>query len=275
MSFRDEACAHLSTYRETILGIADEGMFNYRGIPHPKGHILPDAFWQHNLMPPYRDLFFASEHGSLKRHQYFHHLNSSQALCINLFYPLIREDELSPLIGCIGADIALPAQVIFESPSEIEVAQRRTAFDFHIRSQQGKDLFVEVKYTEDGFGRADADAEHLDKFRVTYAPLLAKSAFLAPHCSDPEFFLANYQVLRNLVHITPCSQVLFLFPRANLKVAEQAAHARETFLTDRGRERMLIVFLEDLVPQLISSFRGTRLEGYYEAFRGKYLDFCH
>ena len=273
MAFRDQACAHLSEYRKNPLGIAEEGVFLHRGTTHLKGHILPRGSERQNLLAPYGDLFFTSEHGATKLHQYFHHLNSSQGLCINLFYPLLKEDALPLLIRSIGSDMSLPVQGIFESPSRLENAARRTSFDFHLCNAEGRDIFVEVKYTEDGFGGAKADAEHLEKFRYTYAPLLANSAYLKIDCNDAAFFLKNYQILRNLVHITRQSEVVFLFPRANCKVAEQAAHARETFLSESGRERMRIVYLEDLVADLIAACRETSLEGYYETFRNKYLDF--
>ncbi len=275
MAFRDQACAHLSDYRKNFLGIEEEGIFLHRGTPHRKGHVLPGGLERQNLLPPYGELFFASEHGATKLHRYFHHLNSSQGLCINLFFPLLKEGALPLLIRSLGSDMKLPVQGIFESTSRLEKAERRTSFDFHLRNQEARDLFVEVKYTEDGFGGATIDEAHLDKFRDTYSPLLENSAYLAEDCNDPAFFLKHYQVLRNLVHISPQSEVVFLFPRANGKVAEQAAHAREVLLTDSGRERMRIVFLEDLVAELVAACRGTRLGGYYESFRSKYLDFAY
>ena len=272
MAFRDQACAHLSGYRKNHLGIAEEGIFFHRGQPHRKGHILPKGLERQNLLPPYGERFFSSQHGGTKLHQYFHHLNSSQGLCINLFFPLLEEGALSLLVRSLGSNMEFPVQGIFESTSRIEKAERRTSFDFHLRNQEDQDLFVEVKYTEDGFGGATLDEAHLDKFRDTYAPLLENSAYLTKDCKDAGFFLQRYQILRNLVHISPKSEVVFLLPRANGKVAEQAAQAREVLLTERGRERMRIVFLEDLVAALIDGCRGPSLHGYYESFRNKYLD---
>ena len=271
MSFRAQVCEHLSEYRKKSLGISEEGIFLYRGKIHRKGHILPKSTQRENLLPPYGEQFFRSEHGTTKLHQYFHHLNSSQGLCINLFYPLLKEDALALFLCSIGSDMSTPVQGVFESESQLENAARRTSFDFHLRREE-QSLFVEVKYTEDGFGGAKLDAEHIEKFRVTYAPLLANSAYIADQCNDPLFFLRNYQVLRNLVHITSQSEVVFLFPRANCKVAEQAARAREEFLTESGRERLRVVFLEDLVEDLIAACSGTQLQGYYESFRHKYLE---
>jgi hypothetical protein len=275
MSFRDQVCAHLSEYRKGPLGIVEEGTFLHRGVAHRKGHILPTGSERKNLLAPYGELFLASEHGSIKLHQYFHHLNSSQGLCINLFYPLLKEGAQALLVRSLGSDMSLPVTGAFESESQLENAARRTSFDFHLRNPEGRDLFVEVKYTEDGFGGATADAEHLEKFRQTYAPLLESSKFLVPQCNEAAFFLEHYQILRNLVHIGEKSEVVFLFPRANERVAGEAANAREAFLSEGGRERMRIVFLEDLIAELIVGCAGMELEAYYEEFRRKYLDYAH
>lgn len=272
MTFRDQACEHLSGYRKDHLGIAEEGFFLHRRTLHYKGHILPKGREHENLLEEYRDCFLASVHGATNRHRYYHHLNSSQGLCFNLFYPLIHENELPLLVRSIGSHMRRPTQARFEFESPREDAKRRTSFDFYVRDGD-EEVYIEVKYTEDGFGRAKHDSEHLDKFQNTYAPLIKESAYLADKCHDPAFFLNNYQVMRNLVHIAPTSDVVFLFPRANRKVAEQAEHARGTFLTDKGREKMRIVFLEDMVSQFIADRQGTPLGKYYESFYEKYFSF--
>lgn len=272
MTFRNKACEHLARYRKNHLGIEDEGVFLFRGREHRKGHILPRGSERRNLIDPYGVSFFSSEHRATKLHHFFHHLNSSQGLCINLFYPLIVEGRLELLARSLGSLMNLPIESKFEKESELEVAARRTSFDFHIRNSEGKEVFVEVKYTEDGFGGAKDDEEHRNKFRDTYAPLLQKTKYLTEECKDPVFFLKNYQILRNLVHITQQSEVRFLFPRANTKVARQAEKARENFLSESGRNKFRIIYLEDLVPQLIDACRGGKLDGYYESFAQKYLE---
>lgn len=273
MTFRDRVCAHLSDYRKTHLGIDEEGIFFHDGLAHRKGHILPVGSERRNLLEPYGDSFFLSEHSQAKRHQFFHHLNSSQALCFNLFFPLLAEGELALLAHSLRLTIHPPFEATFEKESELEVAQRRTSFDFHIRSPEGREVFVEVKYTEEGFASARDDEEHRAKFLNTYIPLLQQNDYLTNECKDQAFFLRNYQILRNLVHITPESEVRFLIPRANIKVALQAEYAREQFLTESGRNKFRIIYLEDLVTELIDACRGRPLNGYYESFREKYLEY--
>lgn len=273
MTFREMACAHLSEYRKAHLGIDEEGIFFHGGREHRKGHILPKDSERRNLLEPYGNAFFLSVHGQVKLHQFFHHLNSSQALCFNLFYPLLAEGELALLAQSVGSTIQPPFKPTFEKESELENAKRRTSFDFHIRDEGHREVFVEVKYTEDGFGGAKNDEEHQDKFRKTYAPLLQQNEYLKKECKDRDFFLKNYQILRNMVHITPHSEVRFLIPRANTKVAKQAECARDEFLSENGRNKFQIIYLEDLVSHLIDACQGRKLDGYYQAFCQKYLEF--
>jgi hypothetical protein len=275
MNFRECVYAHLSQYRENVLRLP-KGTFLYHGEKKPKGHILPGGeYYRYNILEQYRNKFFTSEHGGIKRHRYFHHLNSSQALCINLLFPLIAEKREDLLLKCLDLRLNPPVYKGFESESRVEVTERRhTSFDFHL-SADGQDVYVEVKYTEGGFGAAKDDKEHHDKFEKTYIPLLSKSPFLMPLCHDRTFFLQNYQILRNLVHITERSEVLFLFPKANTIVARKADKAQRTFLTDAGRERFHILFLEDVVSKLIDGCNGGTLEAYYQRFREKYLNYCN
>ena len=269
VSFREKVCAHLSAYKKNVLGIPEAGIFLYRGRKVPKDHILPLQHLQRNILEPYTAQFFLSEHKPPKLHKYFHHLNSSQALCINLFFPLMADKQYSQLACTLSTTVPSAVHPRFESESTLEVAKRKTSFDLHLASEQ-EDVFVEVKYTEDGFGGAKKDEEHRQKFRDTYLPLLKRSPFLQRHCHDADVFLENYQILRNLVHITERSKVVFLFPRANEVVADQALKA-QAFLTDLGRERLRILFLEDLVPELAEQFQGSKLNQYYRGVAEKYL----
>jgi hypothetical protein len=160
----------------------------------------------------------------------------------------------------------------FEWKSELEIAESRTSFDYHIQSDSGWQVFVEVKYTEEGFGKAKLDDEHKKKFVATYSPLLRlKSKFFEPICDEVIFFLSHYQILRNLVHISDTDIVVLLFPKANRLVAEQAEYARSELLNDEGRARLKIVFLEEFVAYLEDHCKGGRLDGYYQDFRAKYL----
>jgi hypothetical protein len=160
---------------------------------------------------------------------------------------------------------------IFEKESDIEVATRRTSFDFYIRLAAARSVFVEVKYTKDGIALAKNDDEHRDKFHKTYLPLVENSLFLARECQEETLFLGHYQILRNLVHISDTDHVVLLFPSANTVVAEEAVYARDHLLTDAGRTRLSLVFLDEFVLFLEDQCARGPLDGYYQSFRAKYL----
>ncbi len=274
MNFRNLACDHLAQYKINVLGLQEDGKFRYQGQDIAKAHILPlvdSKSHELNILAEYRNQFFASDYANIKRHQFFHHLNSSQALCINLFYPLMAENVLTLFLKYLDVEPATDINAIFEKESDLENAARRTSFDFYVQHADVRKIYVEVKYTEDGFARAKKDAEHREKFQKTYLPLVTASPFLSSACRDEDFFLNNYQVLRNLVHISDTSHVVLLFPSTNTVVAREALAAKDNLLTDAGRARLRIVLLDEFVSFLETACVSSSLDGYYKAFRTKYL----
>ena len=274
MNFRDLACKHLSQYKMDVLGVQEDGIFPYHCQDIPKSHILPITHKQDNILEKYRAPFWRSDYArTIKLHQFFHHLNSSQALCINLFYPLIVENALDLFLWFLCIEPGVNLCALFEKESEKERAVRRTSFDFYVQQATASKIFVEVKYTEHGFGQAKKDDEHRAKFHKTYLPLVEKSPFMVRECQEEDFFLDHYQILRNLVHISDSDYVVLLFPSTNTAIAKEAAHARDTLLTGAGRNRLRIVFLEEFVASLEDQSIGSSLDGYYQDFRAKYLPY--
>jgi hypothetical protein len=88
MSYQDELKYHLAEFKRFHLGIAEPGLFRFRGRNLEYHHILPAAHALANLLleaEPAAKAFLAAN--PRKRHRYFHHLNSSQAFAFNLFFP--------------------------------------------------------------------------------------------------------------------------------------------------------------------------------------------
>jgi hypothetical protein len=188
----------------------------------------------------------------------------------NLFYPLIAEKQLNLFYSFLGIDYNPDLQAEFEKESELEAAARRTSFDFYVADSKMKEIFVEVKYTEEGFGRAKSDEAHKAKFQKTYLPLIKKSSFLSSQCNNEKVFLANYQILRNLVHISDTAHVVLLFPSANSKVSEAAKFAKNNLLNNAGRDRLNIVHLDELVSYFESQSLKASVKNYFQNFRAKY-----
>jgi len=272
-NYRESICKHLADYKEKVLGIMEDGIFMYRGAKKLKPHILLKNVQDRNILPEYRKLFFNSEYSNIKRHMYFHHLNSSQAMCINLFYPLISEEKLSQITEYLGINAGTDLIAQFEKESELEDAARRTNFDFYLKcsAPNCSEIFFEVKFTENGFGKAKPDDEHKKKFKETYLPLVERSKYLNENCRNESFFLGHYQLLRNLVHIDYSSYVVFLFPSANHKAKKEVEEMYQHILNDLGRSMVRVVFLEELIAWLETKNKSGSLSQHYSSFRGKYL----
>src|SRR6266550_6094280 len=89
MTYQQRLNKHLAEYKRSTLRIVEKGVYFHRGTKHLYDHILPTkALWL-NVLEPFRDPLrsFFGKNPRLKRHRYFHHLNSSQAFAFNLFFP--------------------------------------------------------------------------------------------------------------------------------------------------------------------------------------------
>ncbi len=271
MNFRETAYKQLATYKTDILKVAENGI--YKGDGKQRPHILPIEKFKLNILEEFRDDFWESEYSKIKRHMYFHHLNSSQAMCINLFFPLIAERALNLIMEHLNLEEGVNLKATFEKESDLEEAARRTNFDFHLQCSNSTctDIFFEVKYTENGFGKAKADDEHKQKFCATYLPLVTRSKYLSKECLNESFFLNHYQLLRNLVHVDNTKYVVFLFPSANLAAKKEAEDVFKRLLSDSGKNMVKTVYLEDFVTFLETKKLKESLSRYYPAFRKKYI----
>lgn len=178
----------LSEYRVKRLGIRDRGTFQYRGKHLPKDHILPVDLAENNLLAPFREEILAHVKSTgIARHKYFHHLNSSQAFALNLFYPFFKRGQSKVLLQALGQR-GLAKDWAFErvwnkaEGTNVDVCWRLTR-----QGQRDTNVFCEVKLTEQKFGTADADADHLRKLQQIYTPRFA-AAGCDPELLTPELF---------------------------------------------------------------------------------------
>jgi hypothetical protein len=269
MSFKEKIYKSLSDYRERELKIYGKG--KWRGNSY--GHILPEDKKEKNILPKYRRSFFESKEEKMKLHPCFHHLNSSQAMCINFFYPLIQEEHLNLITDYMGFndEVINYESVEFEKESKLDGVNKRrpTNFDFYFETKSGKKFFFEIKYTEHGFGKAVNDSEHREKFEQVYSHHLAK-AIQSKYTEMKEFF-ENYQIIRNLIHIGENSYVVFLYPEGNLSVSKSALFAKENIVKQDYTTHLLNITWEDLVSHMANNSNANL--DYLSGFQKKYLAF--
>lgn len=271
VTYQDRLTKHLAEYRSSVLEVAEAGTFHYRGRDLPKEHILdPEAKWL-NILPGVRDRVkaFVSGRPTIRLHRYFHHLNSSQALALNLFVPFFGGDSnsASNLLRALGQTGSL-RQWALES---VPVPKEETNIDVTWETTDGLQTVCEVKLSETDFGAAEADEPHLGKLRDIYRPVLERH--LPQSCLDPSTFCANYQVFRNVWHMLRLdnSVLLFLLPRANEGLWSRLSTTLK-MLPEAVRNRVRVEALEDVLDRLCAD--GTcspLLQAHADGLRQKYI----
>jgi len=269
--FQQRAKRWLSRYKRNVLGVEEDGIWVQNGRAY--AHILPQEKRQRNILPNFRDQFWEwlpCQHIQLQRD--FHHLNSSQALCFNLFFPMLNgRQALGALLPPLKIEETAGNTGDFEYQPDWSEG---TCIDFSLPLQSGGRINFEIKYTESAFGSAKADEAHIEKFERVYRHRLG-SRFSETFCC-PEKFLEHYQIARNIWHLNEAAGdiAVFLFPKANTCLRQQEPIIKACAL-EPFRSRIRIVYLEDLVLDLFNhlSTADTGRFQQLEEFRLKYLPF--
>jgi len=299
-TFQDDRKIKLSKYKATDL-TTEQG--HWRNLPYD--HILPDGQREKNIIAAFRDDFWTYYKGTdIKLHQYFHHLNSSQALCFNLFFPLFYYDkrlltyvlhriiEVTPTYRTSKENFDKLLAIKDNTASDrfaaeleeeflinnafttcefekILEANEATNFDFFVQLQKGHRVLFEIKYTESEFGKTIADDRHIQKYDTIYRPRLEK--LLKPEFLNQDFVFKNYQVVRNLSYINDLTTVVFLFPEANQDLKGTDELIANILLPDFVQQTR-VVHLENLTRQILNSNYLKRLHPIYDTFRRIYID---
>ncbi len=227
MMYKDEIKEHLSDYRIRKMGYLDKGIWKRKDKIYEFDHILPKTnnSIRLNILERYREQFYNSELSKISYHRFFHHLNSSQAMCINFFFPLFKEKKLELILNAMGLnnDLVDYKTVCFEKESTFEKKGRPTSFDFYFKTVKGKNIYFEIKYTEYAFGKAKKDKSHIEKYNSEYSN---KCSNINEQYSNLDSFLNNYQLMRNLIHISENSYVVLLHPLENKRISKEANFAQ-------------------------------------------------
>lgn len=264
---------HLVQYKDAQLGKLPPGLYRHAGRDIQYDHILPKDHQWLNLLPPIREAvqtYLREREGTdnaVRLHRYFHHLNSSQAFALNLFFPYFEFGESSALISALG----LSGEFECWAPEHVADKSEETNVDVMWRVRGGGAVYCEVKLSEREFGTAAKDKAHCDKLLATYKPVLA------PHVRaewlEPGPFFQRYQLFRNvwLAARSLETDVVFLLPRANGKLWEQLQDFLPV-LDDRLRSRVHVKAIEDVIDALGQHLpTHPVLSGYTALLKQKYL----
>jgi hypothetical protein len=276
MSYEERLRAHLAKYKFRVLRVLESGAWRgaRTGVLAKRPYILPAEHQRLNILAPFRERFWAEFDGVAERaprlHRDFAHLTSSQAMCFNLFYPLVvdREWARAFLQGPLGLKDALPRSLAFEYAEDPDEG---THFDFFIELERGGKVYLEARLCELGFGATELDERDRDKLARIYAPRL--SALVDAKWLEPDAFFRRYQLLRSLCYLDqPQSLLVIVLPRANQPL-RKALEPLPEITAGALRDRVRILYLEDVPERLASLLRGRdeTLKAHYREFAEKYL----
>lgn len=264
----------LSSYKSVHLGIEQDGIWKRNKKAYP--HILPENLYMLNILESFRDEFweyFDSKHsGSIRLHQDFHHLNSSQALCFNLFFPFIHDDFR--FFHILQNILGIPIEKMIDIGFEIILRHDEgTNFDFYIQYESSAQIFFELKYTENDFGSAKANKGHIKKYNNVYKDLL--KTVIKDHFKEQSNFLKHYQIIRNLIYIgfNKNNSVIFIFPKRNDDLIK-SKHVILDAATDGYKYGIRIIYLEELVDSIVDNLikkEHQKLRRHFSLFKEKYL----
>ena len=247
MGYRRALLGHLAEYKSAVLGIHEDGVWRRSGKTYP--HILPEAQANRNLLDPICEpCLDYLKAGKKKLHRDFPHLNSSQAFALNLFFPFLQDvGGRSALLAALKVTGSIKSWDFEAVPWPAE----GTNFDLMLSLSHGPRVYIEVKLTESGFGRARPNDLRSKKLTTIYRPRLMDK--VPPAILEELAFFDRYQLLRNLCYVDePAgSTLLLVFPNRNLEARSEA----DDFLRLVGpllAERVRVVFAEDLAAALLA-----------------------
>ena len=245
---------HLAKYKRNVLGIMENGEWR----KNPYKHILPKKHLNINFIQSkyYNALLKLTECKSIKLHKDFHHLNSSQALCFNLFVPIREEKRFQPLFDLllVKDEVECTKFEYIEDPNE------ETNFDFFIKGRNTQ-YFFEIKYTESTFGSAVNDKRHERKYENIYKERLEKITNI-----PMEIFFRDYQLWRNLIY-TDKGIVVFVIPEFREDLLEKINNAKSKM---KNTDNVKMVSIEKICKTYQQLKLGD-LESHYSEFYNKYF----
>ncbi len=231
-----------------------------------------------NVEEPYRAHFFASPYSIFPFHQRFAGARSSEAMCVNLLYPLVVHNRLKMFCRLAGVPKRETRRLImrdenmgFEWKSDCfpkSAVSERMYFDFFVRFATGSKVYVEVKYADDRFDRLHNRTEKANRMATYLRSLCEANEHLLADAIDEENLYADYQLLRYLVHLDEQSYLVFIYPQARSDLAEKLARV-EQYVRPESLARVKIWTLEMLLTELAAE---ESLREHCERFWARYCD---
>jgi len=240
---------HLAEYKVNRLGVREAGVYRKTGRAYQ--HLLPSNLRYLNLLESIRAEFkdYLRHNLAVRLHPDFHHLNSSQALAFNTFFPFLSAG--GEAARSIAQAIGVKGDIREWHFEYVPDAEERTNVDVAWQNSDGAWVFCEVKLSESEFGCAKPDQRHERKLQEIYSPRL--HGLVDERLLGFNEFCRHYQLLRNisLLATHSGSHVVFLIPEQNSALSP-ALNAMLGSLAGSVRPRVHVAYLEKVIASIRS-----------------------
>lgn len=270
--FKKAVFDHLTNYKLETLQIKECG--TYDGMQY--GHILPRAEFESNFLKS------DNINAVSKYHSLSHHLNSSQVMCINFFYPITKDPELQKylleiIVNNTAFKLSTDSNFVRMDFEFIPHDGEKTTVDFYAELSTGERLFLECKYTEQGFTNVESEyrnGKRKPNWENVYKPIIIKSRYIKD--MEPGMFYHDFQLWRNIACIESEKDfVCFVYPKDN-RIIDNAVK-KTIVLGDNPvhfkYENASTLDWAELTEDILRRTQGTKYYDYYLRFKDKYLNY--
>ncbi|WP_141336169.1 PGN_0703 family putative restriction endonuclease [Paenibacillus sp. tmac-D7] len=271
MSFQERAKRHLTLYKENSLFILESGLWKKNNRSY--AHILPEEMKDLNLLSFYRKELSDYIHArNIHLHQDFHHLNSSQAACLNFFFPMLKENRIDLLLELLELNQEEAVTVKFE---KIVSQREATNFDFYIELNTGRKIFFEIKFTEAGFGKVSDLPKYRKKYKEIYQYTLEGK--IRRDVDTYSALISNYQLLRNISYVDANRNDLLIVicPEANTKLRNEFDIVINEIVDPHLHNKIRFLTWEWMLSEILKKLELTksydRFNEHYTQFANKYI----
>ena len=270
MGFTTRIKKHLSDYKVKNFPGLEDG--TWRNNKQSYSHIFAECNKFDNLLKPYNaELTSYIKTSKTTLDSNFHHLNSSQAMCLNFFYPLYKEGKLEIItdyLGLTNEKINYETVCFEKNGLEIDYRKRSSKFDFYFETFSNKKVYFEIKYTEGNFGKSSRPNENT--FNNLYSLHLTS---IKEDFHNVESFYANYQILRNLIHIDDNSYVVFVYPEDNKVVKREVSKVKTKFLNPDYLNHFIEAEWNNFFKYVSKTITSSKLQEHYSEFNRRYFGY--
>lgn len=267
--FKEKILRHLSVYKNNVLGIDESGVWTPNEQKYL--HILPQKYKMLNVLP-------TAKMPEIEEHRFIHHLNSSQMMCINFFQPLFNDSEgesilLNLLSQAMGISCPVPEKIDYRKFEYRPCEKERTSFDLYIKLSGDIEIYFEIKYTENCFGKTGSTKDNSNKYTDKWVDIYSahnKNSLYLQNIKQDDFY-RDYQIWRNISYVrNENNYAVFVIPHQNENLITELSRT-VGFHGEKKFNNVKIVYWSDLTSSALELSRNTKYHQHFKLFNDKYM----